>query len=82
MHLIDQISRSELEVLVKKQSGLQAIAHAVFNDMKRLHVDSIGSECSIDGCHCHHCDAVVGTNQIAIRKKRASLGQDGNWRRV
>src|ERR1700731_2342873 len=25
-----------------------------------------GSECSIDGCHCHHCDAAVVTNQIAI----------------
>ena len=30
------------------------------------------------GCHYHHCDAAVVTNQIAIRKKRASLGQDGN----
>jgi hypothetical protein len=39
MHLIDQISRPELELLVKTQSGLQAIAHAVFKD--RLHVDSI-----------------------------------------
>jgi hypothetical protein len=39
MHLIDQISRPELEVLVKTQSGLQAIAHAVFKD--RLHADSI-----------------------------------------
>jgi hypothetical protein len=39
MHLIDQISRPELEALVKTQSGLQAIAHAVFKD--RLHVDSI-----------------------------------------
>jgi hypothetical protein len=26
-----------------------------------------GSECSIGGCHCHHCDAAVVTNQIAIR---------------
>ena len=25
-----------------------------------------GSECSISGCHCHHCDAAVVTNQIAI----------------
>jgi hypothetical protein len=41
MHLIDQISRPELEVLVKTQGGLQAIAHAVFKDTKRLHVDSI-----------------------------------------
>jgi hypothetical protein len=41
MHLIDQISRPELEVLVKTPSGLQAIAHAVFRDTKRLHVDSI-----------------------------------------
>jgi hypothetical protein len=31
-----------------------------------------GSECSIGGCHYHHCDAAVVTNQIAIRKKRAS----------
>jgi len=41
-----------------------------------------GSECSIDGCHCLHCDAAVVTDQIAIRKKRASLGQDGNGRRA
>jgi len=34
------------------------------------------------GGHCHHCDAAVETNQIAIRKKRASLGQDGNGRLV
>jgi len=31
-----------------------------------------GSECSIGGCHYHRCDAAVVTNQIAIRKKRAS----------
>ena len=41
MHLIDQISRPELEVLVKTHSGLQTIAHAVFKDAKRSHVDSI-----------------------------------------
>jgi hypothetical protein len=32
-----------------------------------------GSECSIGGCYCDQCDAAVVTNQIAIRKKRASL---------
>jgi hypothetical protein len=41
MHLIDQISRPELEDLVKTRSGLQTIAHAVFRDTKRSYVDSI-----------------------------------------
>src|ERR1700730_11773754 len=38
-----------------------------------------GSECSIDGCHCHHCDAAVVTNQIAIRKKSLSWPR---WQRA
>jgi hypothetical protein len=37
----------------------------------------------IDQCYCETPSEIsVVTDQIAIRKKRASLGQDGNGRRV
>jgi Holliday junction resolvase len=41
LHLIDPISRSELQTMLKTSSGLHAIARAVFNATKRLHVDSV-----------------------------------------
>jgi hypothetical protein len=41
LNLIDPISRSELEVMLRTANGLHAIAGAVFTGDKRLHVDSI-----------------------------------------
>jgi hypothetical protein len=41
LHLVDQISRSDLQTMLKTPSGLHEIAHAVFKDTGRLHVDSI-----------------------------------------
>jgi hypothetical protein len=41
LHLIDPISRSELQAMAKTPSGLHAITQAVFKGTKRLHVDSV-----------------------------------------
>jgi hypothetical protein len=41
LHLIDQLTRPELEDLLKESSAVHTIAGAVFNDAKRSHVDSI-----------------------------------------
>jgi len=40
LHLVE-ISRSDLQTMLKTSSGLHAIAHAVFKGTNRLHVDSI-----------------------------------------
>jgi hypothetical protein len=41
LHLVGQISRSDLQTMLKTPNGLHEIAHAVFKDTGRLHVDSI-----------------------------------------
>ena len=41
LHLIDQISRSDLQTMLKTPNGLHEIGHALFNGTGRLHVDSI-----------------------------------------
>jgi hypothetical protein len=41
LHLIDEISRSDLQAIAKSSNGLQAITHAVFKSGKRMHVDSL-----------------------------------------
>ena len=41
VHLIDEISRSDLSAMLTTPNGLHAITHAVFRDRKRRHVDSI-----------------------------------------
>jgi len=41
VHLIDEISRSDLHTMLKTSNGLHTITHAVFKDGKRRHVDSI-----------------------------------------
>jgi hypothetical protein len=41
LHLIDEISRSDLQTMLKTSNGLHAIAHAVFKGGRRLHVDSV-----------------------------------------
>jgi hypothetical protein len=71
------------EINKRSRSGHRSMQlRDTIGNQGRLSRAAGGSECSIDGCHCHHCDAVVGTNQIAIRKKRASLGQEHHRRLV
>jgi hypothetical protein len=41
LHLIDQISRSDLKAMLKTSNALHTITHEVFKSGKRLHVDSI-----------------------------------------
>jgi len=41
LHLIDKISRPELQRMLTTPNGLHAVAHAVFRGGKRQHVDSI-----------------------------------------
>jgi hypothetical protein len=41
LHLIDEISRPELQAMLTTPNGLHAVAHAVFKGGKRQHVDSI-----------------------------------------
>jgi hypothetical protein len=41
VHLIDEISRSDLKTMLKTANGLHAITHAVFKSGKRLHIDSV-----------------------------------------
>jgi hypothetical protein len=41
LHLIDEISRPELQTMLTTPNGLHAVTHAVFRDGKRHHVDSI-----------------------------------------
>jgi hypothetical protein len=41
LHLIDQITRPQLQTMLKTPNGLHAIAHAVFRGDKRQHVNSI-----------------------------------------
>lgn len=41
LHLIDEISRPELQAMLTTPNGLHAVAHAVFKGGKRRHVDSI-----------------------------------------
>jgi hypothetical protein len=41
VHLIDEISRADLQAMLKTRNGLHAITHAVFRSGKRLHVDSV-----------------------------------------
>jgi hypothetical protein len=41
LHLIDEISRSDLQTMLRTSNGLHAITHAVFKVEKRLHVDSV-----------------------------------------
>src|SRR5689334_17295670 len=42
----------------------------------RLRGAAGGSECSIGGCHCHHCDAAVVTNQIARGARNLIVPRD------
>jgi hypothetical protein len=41
LHLIDKISRPELQAILKTPNGLHAATHAVFKGGTRRHVDSI-----------------------------------------
>lgn len=41
LHLIDQISRSDLKAMLKTSNALHTITHEVFKSGKRLHVDSL-----------------------------------------
>jgi hypothetical protein len=41
LHLIDEISRPELQAILKTPNGLHAATHAVFKGGTRRHVDSI-----------------------------------------
>jgi hypothetical protein len=41
LHIPDEISQSGLQTLLKTPNGLHAIAHAVFQNKKRQHVDAI-----------------------------------------
>jgi hypothetical protein len=41
LHLIDPISRPELQAMLKTTNGLHAITHTVFKGTNRLHVDSV-----------------------------------------
>jgi hypothetical protein len=41
LHLIDEISRPDLQAMLMTSNGLHAITHAVFKGEKRLHVDSV-----------------------------------------
>jgi hypothetical protein len=41
LHLVDQISRAELQTMLHTPNGLHTITHAVFKGTNRLHVDSI-----------------------------------------
>jgi hypothetical protein len=41
LHLIDEVSRPELQAMLTRPNGLHAVAHAVFRGGKRRHVDSI-----------------------------------------
>jgi hypothetical protein len=41
LHLIDEINRSDLQIMLHTSNGLHAITHAVFKGGKRRHVDSI-----------------------------------------
>ena len=41
LHLVDQLSRDDLQSLLRTSNGLHAITHAVFQNANRLHVDSI-----------------------------------------
>jgi hypothetical protein len=41
LHLVDQISRADLQTILHSQNGLHTITHAVFKGPSRLHVDSI-----------------------------------------
>jgi hypothetical protein len=54
LHLIDEISRSDLQTMLKTSNGLHAITHAVFKGGKRLHVDSVAftvpQVARTDGC--------------------------------
>jgi hypothetical protein len=40
LHLVDQISRSDLQNMLHTSNGLHTITHAVFKGTNRLHVDS------------------------------------------
>jgi hypothetical protein len=41
LHLIDEISRPELQAMLTAPNGFHAVAHALFSGGKRRHVDSI-----------------------------------------
>jgi hypothetical protein len=41
LHLIDPISRPELQAMLKTPNGMHTITHAVFKGTNRLHVDSV-----------------------------------------
>jgi hypothetical protein len=41
LHLIDEISRSDLQNMLNTSNGLHAVSHAVFRSEKRQHVDSV-----------------------------------------
>jgi hypothetical protein len=41
LHLVDQISRADLQTMLHTPNGLHTITHAVFKGTSRLHVDSI-----------------------------------------
>ena len=41
VHLIDEISRFDLQAMLKTANGLHAITHAVFKSGKRLHINSV-----------------------------------------
>lgn len=41
LHLVDQLSPSDLQELLENPSGIHAITHAVFRGMNRLHVDTV-----------------------------------------
>ncbi|HZP77963.1 MAG TPA: hypothetical protein VFB45_17585 [Pseudolabrys sp.] len=41
LHLVDKISRPELEGMLKSRNGLHAIAHETFKEGRRAHIDSI-----------------------------------------
>jgi hypothetical protein len=41
LHLVDQISRADLQTMLHTRNGLHSITHAVFKGANRLHVNSI-----------------------------------------
>jgi hypothetical protein len=41
LHLIDEISRPDLQTMLKTSNGMHAVTHAVFKGGTRLHVDSV-----------------------------------------
>ena len=41
LHLVDQLSRDDLQSMLRTSKGLHTITHAVFQNENRLHIDSI-----------------------------------------